>query len=350
MREPLLSLSLALTLLACSGAPSAGPAAPAACDPKSSTCVLAHDFGLTTVAPGQEIDGRCLSWTLNNPTDLWVNSVSLANDGAYHHSNWFFVPDTLYDRPDGEWSCGTLHFDELQAALVGGVLFAQSTQSPSDTQRFSAGAAVRVPAYARVVGSAHLLNVTPQTVKTGLRLSLATLPEAQVKARLAPMRLGYADLRIPPQATSEFAGRCDLRAAYRGGAFPGEFQMKLHYVLPHYHDLGSQFRLQLAGGARDGEELYLLKGGFGEPMGKTFDPPVDLSVADGLRYGCSYKNPRTEEVRWGIGDQEMCEMLGFVESPMAFDAWVRKGAAAGMAKEVALFQGPCEVSAFRSDR
>ena len=128
MREPLLSLSLALTLLACSGAPSAGPAAPAACDPKSSTCVLAHDFGLTTVAPGQEIDGRCLSWTLNNPTDLWVNSVSLANDGAYHHSNWFFVPDDHYDGPDGTWACRSRNFDQGVASFLGGVFFAQSTQ------------------------------------------------------------------------------------------------------------------------------------------------------------------------------------------------------------------------------
>ena len=50
-----------------------------------------------------EDDDTCQSWTLNNPTELWVSSITQRNDGGYHHANWFFVPDDQFALPDGAW-------------------------------------------------------------------------------------------------------------------------------------------------------------------------------------------------------------------------------------------------------
>ena len=341
-------LAFALTFAACGQAPA--PTTDAPCDPGARACTIAHDFGVTTLAPGQEIDGRCVSWTLHNTEPLYVTTVSLDNDGGYHHSNWFYVPEELYDHPDGEWPCSSLMFDEVQAALTGGVLYAQSTQSQTGVQRFARGAALRIPPGSRVIAATHLLNARTSETRTGLRLTLGTVPAADAKILLTPIRLGYADLRIPPQATAEFAGRCDLRTAFADLRLPGSFQMDLYYVLPHYHQLGSQFLLSVAGGPNDGQELYRLQGGFGEPVGKSFDPPVALDQADGVYFGCSYKNPGQKQVGWGIGDQEMCETLGFVASPMGFDAWVRKAEAQGPSDGVFRFGGECQVTPFRSIR
>src|SRR5688500_11305685 len=127
-----LSLLLSVACLFACGEPDG---ASARCDPQLRPCEILHDFGKSKIGPGVEVDDRCNSWTLNNETDLWVSSVVLENDGAYHHSNWFFVSDLSYQHADGAWDCDEVGFREVHAAVLGGVLFAQSTQSMRDEQR-----------------------------------------------------------------------------------------------------------------------------------------------------------------------------------------------------------------------
>ncbi|MCS6915135.1 MAG: hypothetical protein RMK29_13885 [Myxococcales bacterium] len=335
----LLWLAFLLLPAAC-GSPDTPP-----CDPTQQACVLEHDFGVTALSAGQEINGQCNSWTLHNPTDLWVSAVELSNDGGHHHSNWFYVPDHVYDRPDGKWPCGELHFSELNAALLGGVLFAQSTQARGETQRFQPGAVLRVPAWSRIIGNVHLLNASATPLTTGLRLRVHTVPPAMAQVKLSPLRLSYYDLRLPPRTRSEFGASCNVRRAYED-LRREPMRMKLHYALPHYHELGRRFRLSIAGGPRDGRLLFESSALLGEPGGHTFAVPVDLGDADGLRFSCSYDNPRDTEVRWGIGDQEMCVMLGFAESPIAFDAFVEQGQPGTPVNGVVQHSGPCQVRAF----
>jgi hypothetical protein len=82
-----------------------------------------------------------------------------------------------------------------------------------------------------------------------------------------------------------------------------------------------------------------------EAHGKTFFPPIDVSGAGatGFSFGCGFDNPRAQEVGWGIGDQEMCVMLGFAETTMAFDASVGTGSVVGMDGNIVLNSGPCQV-------
>lgn len=50
-----------------------------------------------------------------------------------------------------------------------------------------------------------------------------------------------------------------------------------------------------------------------------------MSAANGFTFTCGYQNPTTLEVGWGIGNQEMCEMLGFADSALVYDAYVNDG-------------------------
>lgn len=335
-------LLLLLGLTGCGGS-SSQPVPAAICDSDAEACALAHDFGATALSPGSEVDDQCNSWTLNNPSDLYVNSVTFENDGAHHHSNWFFVPENTYAHPDGKWDCGKLHFTELGAALLGGVLFAQSTQARQEEQRFPQGVVVRIPAYSRVVGIVHLLNPSQRTLDTGLRMRLGTVAPAAVQVKLTPLRLTYSALNIPAGRRADFTGRCDLRSAW-SGLRQDPFRMRLYYALPHYHELGRRFRLRELGGAM--RTLYDQSHGIGEPGGQAFDPPWDLSSADGLEFSCGFENPRAKAVGWGIGDQEMCVMLGFMDSPLGYDAEVGKGAVTGEEAGAVQNSGPCGVSAF----
>jgi len=316
-----LACLLSASLLGCASEEPIAEIAP--CDPATESCTLHHDFGQYVIEAGTEIDGVCMSWTLDNDEEVWVNAVATENDGMFHHSNWFFVPDTSFTQPDGHWNCWEAGFSEVAAAVIGGVLYAQSTQVLGEEQRFLPGAAVRIPPRSRIIAYAHLLNTTAETVSTEMRVDLATIPADEVDVRLLPFRLDYIDLQIPALSQARFGGSCDIAATYETNV--GEpFELKLHWMLPHYHALGDYFSLRLAGGDRDGEMVFELDGVYGEPLGHRFDEPFDVAAsgAHGLEFTCGYTNHTEVEVGYGIGDQEMCVMLGFAESGMLFDGLI----------------------------
>jgi len=310
-----------------------------ACAPIEGTR-LAHDFGEFTTNPGQEVRGMCRSWTLGNATDLWVQSVELVQNEASHHSNWLFVPDTSFDGPDGAWKCSDRGYDELTAALAGGVLYAQSTQATHEVQRFPDGAAIHLPAHARIISDVHLLNAGSNPITGHASLAVYSLDPSEVKHPLVPFHMTYQALTIPPRSTSRFTGSCTLADAFQSSVGK-PFSAALYYALPHTHILGSRFFLRAIGGALDGTSLLDVSGGFGEARGRAYDPPVDLTGTTGLAFGCEFVNPRDQQVGWGFGDQEMCEMLGFVDSSAIFDSSVEAGQSAGTDGAMQLYSGPC---------
>ncbi|MFO7562232.1 MAG: hypothetical protein R6X02_06285 [Enhygromyxa sp.] len=309
------------------------------------TAALTHAFGTITLAPFEETE-PCVQWTLDNEAPLYVQAVTLSNLGYFHHSNWFVVPDNIYPGDDGFFKCSDRGFTELGAAAAGTVLFAQSTQSFVETQETGPGAIIKIPPHHKVIAGTHLLNVGPAEVDTELFMTLDLIHPRDVEIVLAPFRLSYIDLDIPANAESRFTGVCDDFAQRYEDASGFPLDVKLHYVLPHFHYLGNYFDLTLTGGPLDGESVYELEGFNGEANGGMFDPPLDLSGVEGLRFTCGYDNWRDVNVGWGIGDQEMCVMLGLAESQVMMDVSVT-GATQAVGEEdgIFMFEGPCGVLA-----
>jgi hypothetical protein len=322
------------------------------CDPMVEACVIARDVSTVDVPPGVEDEDACQSWTLNNPTELWINGVTQHNSGAYHHANWFFVPDNLFPLPDGAWRCSEHDFDEVPAALLGGYLFALSTQSLGETQLLPVGSAIRIPPYSRVIGASHLLNSTDLTVSTTMQLELHTIPPPEVKAKMAPARIQYVDLKLDPMKSSSFTTECLIDAAHQD-RIGAPLQYELHYALAHYHNLGVYTQLEVAGGPRDGEVLAR-HDGYGENFGGAIDPPIDLGAigARGVRFTCGFTNPRSSVVRWGIGDQEMCVVALQARTNLGWTGDVLRNTGqqvgVGPTGEVK-YRGPCSLTAFPWD-
>jgi len=309
------------------------------CEPLVGT-PMRHQFEEFSTEPGEEVLGLCQSWTLGNDTDIWVNAVELEQDALSHHSNWTFSPEDKFPGEDGVWLCEERNYDQLAAAVSGGVIYAQSTQATREVQRFPTGAAVRIPAHSRIIGDVHVLNTSSESRTGSATLTLYVLPEDEVSTRLAPFHLTYDELAIPPHSTSRFSGTCNLEEGWQEQT--GEpVSMKLYYALPHTHALGERFFLRAVGGPRDGEMLLDVLGFNGEARGVYYEPPVDLAGITGLEFGCEFDNPRDDEVNWGFGDQEMCEMLGFIESPLGFESRISEANATGDDGEIQTFSGEC---------
>ncbi len=317
-------------------ADAAVPEPDAAPDPDQAA--YAHTFGVYGLEAFEEAE-PCVIWKLNNDQPLYVNRVSVGNDGSWHHSNWFVVPDTLYPGPDGYFRCHDREFEELKSAVAGSVLFAQSTQSIIEHQQFGPGAVVKIPPHHSVVAGVHMLNLADRPVETELRMELGLIHPKDVTAILSVFRLTYGDLAIPAGGEARFTGECDFSTALAGGS------LKMHWVLPHYHYLGNHFRLSLLGGEADGEDFFALDGFNADANGKAFDPPIPLDSATGVRFTCGYLNPTDSEVGWGIGDQEMCVMLALVEADTLMDASVSTTTSVEMRDGIEHHTGECNVLA-----
>ncbi len=321
-------------------AASSGECAPIAGTP------LHHAFAEFETPSAEEVLGLCQSWTLGNDEPLFINAVELVQNEASHHSNWTFVPEDRYDGPDGVWPCDERNYDQLSAALAGGVLYAQSTQASKEVQKFPDGAVVRLPAHARIIGDVHILNTSDHPIRGRAEMTIYALDPDDVRVTLAPFHMTYDGLDIPPLSTSRFTGECEL-SDYFQNAVGTPLEMTLYYALPHTHALGSRFFFEVVGGPDDGRSLLDVDGFNSEARGRLYDPPLDLAGATGLRFGCEFENPREVSIGWGFGDQEMCEMLGFADMGIVFESRVDEANAAGTDGDTRLFTGPCSTLAIR---
>ncbi|HLT36922.1 MAG TPA: hypothetical protein VK034_11575 [Enhygromyxa sp.] len=306
-------------------------------DEQLEVVTISHQFESITLAPFQE-DLPCISWTIDNEQPLYVQAVTLANTGGFHHSNGFVVPEDLYDGPDGVWNCNERGFDTVEAAVKGTVLFGQSTQSYVEVQRFNPRAVIKIPTRHRVVAELHMLNLSPSEIDTALRISLDLLHPKDVETILTPFAMQYTDLELPPLSESRFRAECD---EYLLTANPNKSPFLMHWMLPHYHYLGNYFAVEVIGGSLDGMMLHEISGFSAEPVGKRFDPPLDLADAAGIRLTCGYDNWTDKIIGWGNGDQEMCILFGFVDFPVVTQASGISGAAIGEENGIPTFESDC---------
>ncbi len=297
---------LLLALAACTGGGSADA-------PRTFT------FGPYHLQPSQEIVDQCVSATLGNAKELAINSVELHTATGFHHSNWFFVPDNLYDGPDGTWACADRHFDQANAASAGGVLFAQSTQSPHEVQSFPPGVAIVIPPHSRIVATTHLLDAgdTPLDVP----LSLTITPIADVTTRLAALSFENVSLALPPHRVSKWTIDCDVGTQSRNltGADPA---FKIYYALAHYHALGTGLTLEAIKSDGTATTIYETQNRIGDTLGGQITPLFSMTGYDKIRMSCSYNNDRDATVGWGVGDQEMCVVLAFTDSTFTWGGGV----------------------------
>lgn len=302
---------------------------------------VVHSFGAYTLGPLEEIQ-PCIQWTLNNDEPIYISAVAMSNQGGYHHSNWFVVPEDLYEGEDGFFPCSDRGFTELDAALQGTVLTAQSTQSRYERMELPEGVVIKAPPRHKIIAGGHLLNLANADYETELRMALEIIHPRDVRVVAAPFRLTYFDLDIPAFTEARFTSDCDLKTVYEN-ASGGPIDLKLYYVLPHYHYLGNYFDLTISGGARDGESVFRFDGFNADGNGGAFPTPIDLTGAEGFRFTCGFDNWTDQTVGWGIGDQEMCVMLGLADSQVLMDATATNNQVMGNDGEILLNESACDV-------
>jgi hypothetical protein len=294
-------------------------------DSEAFIATLSHTFPPIHVEVGEESLGLCQSWRLNNDEPLYVSKVRQTNEGAWHHSNWFFVPEDMYlpregiEGPDatfeGTWNCSDRDFREFLAAAAGGVFFAQSTQAFLETQVFPEGAVLEVPPRSAIVGDIHLVNVAARPLDSPITFEVEAIDEEDVEVKLRPISFSNGSLAIAPQAESRFSMTCDIAPAFRNAA-DMEPEYNIYYVLAHYHQWGNFFNLSFVDEGGGTRTIMELSTRVGEPIGKTIDPPIYSNGAPGLKVDCGYLNDTDRTLVYGFQDEEMCVFLAYTDAPL----------------------------------
>ncbi len=272
-------------------------------------------FGPFDVAAGEEITSQCVQITLHNDEDLFINSVELETGPGFHHSNWFYVPESTFRGDDGAFNCDDRDFSEPTAAIFGGVVFAQSTQSERERQQFPTGVIVRVPARSKLVSQIHLLNSGETALHLSPKITLQPIAEGDVTTSLAAISFQNRALALPPNMQSRFTVECDLSPAHEG-MLERAPDFKIYYGLGHYHELGTGLSIEALAPGGEVAPVFSTENRVGDAMGGPIDPAFDMTGFTRLRFSCDFYNPRQDTVRWGVGDQEMCVFLAFSDSPL----------------------------------
>ena len=271
------------------------------------------DFGPYDVAAGEEIIDKCVQITIGNTELLNINSVELTTGVGFHHSNWFYVPESTFPGADGTYVCDDRDYNEAVAAIFGGVLFAQSTQTPHEIQGFASGVVLQIPPNSKLVAQIHLLNASEAPVTLQPNIKLTPIAASEVTTVLSGISFENQALALPPNKQSRFTVECEIGETHRM-LLDRDPDFKIYYALAHYHELGTGLTVEAVRSDGTAATVFETTTLVGDTLGGMVDPAFDMTGFTKIRMSCDFFNPRAQTVRWGFGKQEMCVFLAFSDS------------------------------------
>jgi hypothetical protein len=256
-----------------------------------------------TLAPGDETN-PCYIFPLEvtGPSRIVGGGVVTVGKGM-HHGNIVTQPKTGEGfrpcPPGNEGAFG----GEAGAVLDGGaVLFGSSTQiQGQEWQRFPDGMGYPIEDGFEIVARMHYLNATGEPLTVAPHYEWFTIDEAKVSHELGPFAWVLDGWEIPPKSEFTATAGCNMLGP-----------MHLVHVLPHMHRMGKSFSAELVGGEHDGLR-FLDSPGYDPDNGVMLEytPSLDLSIADGFRFSCTWQNTLDVPLHYGEGDGEMCILFGY---------------------------------------
>ncbi|HKE19780.1 MAG TPA: hypothetical protein VKB80_33115 [Kofleriaceae bacterium] len=149
----------------------------------------------------------------------------------------------------------------------------------------------------------HYFNATDVPIDARVAINLHTTGAASIEKVMSLLAFANLDIETPAGETRSFPTDC--RA---------DDDVMVYKLMRHTHRWGTDFPVEYAGGARDGELIYT-SASYEDPD-FIFEEPVRVAAGEGFRFTCSYDNTTSEALRFGVkATDEMCILFGLVFSP-----------------------------------
>jgi hypothetical protein len=265
-----------------------------------------------TLTPSEEVQG-CSAWGYPNIRHKNIYAARVYTSGALHHSNMYGVPLAASGpSPYPDCTAGQADiFSQVPNFLTGNimdVLFANSTQIEGGEQIvFRKGMAFPITTEGREVATTiHWLNVTSREVTSEVVYDFFTMPEDQMTETLVPFVFENQAFSIPPQTTGKIETTCDL--VQHGNIVS---------IMPHTHKRVTSFEVDLL--KADGSPVRIFEDtAFDTASDITvFDEPISLEGFTQIHHACTVNNDLSSPIVWGVGQNEMCTLFGYLYPPGA---------------------------------
>lgn len=263
--------------------------------------------------PGEDIE-YCRAWEYPQFTYKNVYAARLYTSGGLHHSNMYGVPLSA-DGPSPYPECNPGQSDVFTqvnnwfAGNIMDVLFANSTQvEGGEAVVFPPGMAFKITTDSREVASSiHFLNATADPFASQIVYDFYTMPDDQVQQEIVPFVFENEGFSIPAQTTGDIATTCNITMP------PGNIVS----IMPHTHKRATSFTVDLLDSNGAATRIFE-DGAFDTESDITvFSEPISMDGFASIRHVCTVQNDLSVPIVWGIGDNEMCTLFGYLFPPEA---------------------------------
>jgi hypothetical protein len=254
-----------------------------------------------TMKPGEEVD-YCVSWPFPKFQNKIVYAGKLYTTPGLHHSN---VVTKVVDAKLGPNPYPKCHpgasdpFAQLPANIPD-VLFANSTQvQGTEAVWFPQGMGFPVDTTREIVTNIHMLNTAAADERVEVVYDFFTMTAEDLVEEVAPIFMQVNDFLIPPHSTGEVGAECNI------------FGGTVVEMMPHTHKFLTEFSAELVSGGKP--KTLISQGAFDTTSDvHLFDPGIDLSGAETMKFRCRFDNTTDHDIKYGIGENEMCILFGYV--------------------------------------
>ena len=272
----------------------------------------------------EEIE-ECQAWAYPAIEHKNIYAARLYTNGALHHSNVYGVPLSAAG-PSRYPACNpgqgevTSQIVNLLAGNIMDVLFANSTQIPDGEQIvFPEGMAFAITTELREVATTvHWLNSREGPFTSEVVYDFFTMPDELVETPLVPFVFEPQGFSIAAHSQGDIVSTCPLSGA------PGHIVT----IMPHTHKRATEFQVELLDAS--GKATTIFEDGQFDTESDiaVFDDPIALAGFTHIRHRCAVNNDLDQPIVWGLGDNEMCTLFGYLYPPSAQQlGYIARGAA-----------------------
>jgi Copper type II ascorbate-dependent monooxygenase, C-terminal domain len=283
-----------------------------------------------TLAPGEE-EEYCISWPFPVVHDKFVYAGRLYTTPGLHHSNLISKPiDPKYGKnPYPACHPGASDpFADIGDGIPD-VLFANTTQIVgTETLAFPPGIAFPIDTRREIATDIHLLNTSSESVRVEVAYDFFTMPKEELVHEVAPFTLEIDAFDIPPHATQTIGSTC------------GEWGGEIVELMPHTHKYRTKFEADLLDA--NGAAKNVIDDGALDTKSEiqVFATPLSLDERPKIRFECTFANTTTHDIHYGIGQNEMCILFGYLYPiEKQFVAHAATPDAACQSTELGIFRG-----------
>ncbi len=243
---------------------------------------------------------------LTHSEDLLIERMEISmRPGSHHFILYTFddsipqslmpVPQTIRDLREPNGQANPQNF----TPMLYHVFFA-GTQWPRMNYHFPPGVALRLPANTGIDLNSHYVNRGNTPAEGEVHINLHFADPAEVEHVADVLMMNNQSFALPPQqeTTVERTFRVNER-------------IHVFQLFSHAHEHMTRFEVEIDGGRRDGELVYVATDWEHPPI-LELDPPLTLESGEGFTLRATYDNDTDRTLRFGLlSEDEMMILFGY---------------------------------------